>query len=523
MTALAVLTPPSAAYVAIVVEQPGQPQPNRTLRRLRREAGMSQADLVAALREAGWDSCDRRTVQRYEAGAIMSPTWVPRRALESVFGRPLHELGFPEEDPIADLLANTTNDDDDTVCDSVGVITGSTGQRIAAYRRRRGLSQAALAQLVGRSESWLSQVERGIRSVDRLSVLLDMARVLDVDVESLTGKPWKYAPNGPALLEGLSGLRSMFSRYDVLLGREPTATDDLPVLRERVAGVHRVYQAADYDRVLADLPALLHQVEHALRTTSGDERREAQLTYVSGYVVAAKLVTKLGVNDLAMLTSDRAAHEATAITSLTAQGMSAYQVVCALLRAEQLDDAEHVALAMVDRIERVGARRDPTLLSVAGALWLIAAVIAARRADRGLAWERLNRADALAQELGEDGNYAWTAFGPTNVAIHRVSVAAELGDPGEAVRAAESVDESRLPDGLASRRAQIHLDLAWAHTQRKRDADATLHLLEAERIAPSAIRHNVIAQELVREMLSREKKKRTSVLNDLALRAGLLH
>ena len=73
--------------------------------------------------------------------------------------------------------------------------SGMLGERIAAYRRRRGLSQAALAGLVGRSESWLSQVERGVRSVDRLSVLLDMARVLHVDVESLSGRPWQYAPN----------------------------------------------------------------------------------------------------------------------------------------------------------------------------------------------------------------------------------------------------------------------------------------------------------------------------------------
>jgi transcriptional regulator with XRE-family HTH domain len=51
-------------------------------------------------------------------------------------------------------------------------MSGAVGERIAAYRRRRGLSQAALAGLVGRSESWLSQVERGVRSVDRLSVLV---------------------------------------------------------------------------------------------------------------------------------------------------------------------------------------------------------------------------------------------------------------------------------------------------------------------------------------------------------------
>ena len=49
------------------------------------------------------------------------------------------------------------------------------GDRIAIYRRRRGLTQLVLAGLIGRSESWLSQVERGIRPIDRLSVLIDIA------------------------------------------------------------------------------------------------------------------------------------------------------------------------------------------------------------------------------------------------------------------------------------------------------------------------------------------------------------
>jgi len=46
------------------------------------------------------------------------------------------------------------------------------GERIARARRRRGLSQAVLAGLVGRSESWLSQVERGKRGIDSYSVLV---------------------------------------------------------------------------------------------------------------------------------------------------------------------------------------------------------------------------------------------------------------------------------------------------------------------------------------------------------------
>jgi hypothetical protein len=162
------------------------------------------------------------------------------------------------------------------------------------------------------------------------------------------------------------------------------------------------------------------------------------------------------------------------------------------------------------------------LVSVAGALWLIAAIIAARKTDRGEAWQRLDRAETLAGLLGQDGNHAWTGFGPTNVAIHRVSVAAELGDVGEALHTAAAVDQDRLPPGLLSRRAQVNLDLAWAQAQRRRDAEATLHLLEAERIAPQVIRHNVIAQEIVREMLARGSRRQTTALSMLAQRAGLL-
>ena len=43
-----------------------------------------------------------------------------------------------------------------------------------------------MAGLVGRSESWLSQVERGLRTVDSYSVLNDLARVLRVDIGTLT-------------------------------------------------------------------------------------------------------------------------------------------------------------------------------------------------------------------------------------------------------------------------------------------------------------------------------------------------
>jgi hypothetical protein len=153
---------------------------------------------------------------------------------------------------------------------------------------------------------------------------------------------------------------------------------------------------------------------------------------------------------------------------------------------------------------------------------LISAIISARQTERTEAWRRLDVANDLAGVLGQDANFGWTAFGPTNVAIHRVAVGAELGDPAEALRASEGVDTDQLPEGLNSRRAQVHIHLAWAHGQRRRDADAILHLMEAERIAPQAVRYNVIVRELIREMLARQKRAKTSALHQLAVRAGVL-
>ncbi|MGL5823611.1 MAG: helix-turn-helix domain-containing protein, partial [Nocardioides sp.] len=128
--------------------------------------------------------------------------------------------------------------------------SGAIGERVGAYRRRRGLSQAALAGLVGRSESWLSQVERGLRSVDSLSVILDLARVLRVEPQHLIGRPWQLAPNGGHDADGLGEVRSFFTRYDDLLDPRPTAAADLVQLRADIAATHRTYQGARYGAAL---------------------------------------------------------------------------------------------------------------------------------------------------------------------------------------------------------------------------------------------------------------------------------
>jgi transcriptional regulator with XRE-family HTH domain len=81
----------------------------------------------------------------------------------------------------------------------------AVGGRIRTHRKRIGLSQVEFAGLIGRSESWVSQVERGVRSVDRMSVLQKLADALSVPVAEL---------RDGALTEsaGQAGSRAMFRR-----------------------------------------------------------------------------------------------------------------------------------------------------------------------------------------------------------------------------------------------------------------------------------------------------------------------
>src|SRR4051794_2063334 len=181
---------------------------------------------------------------------------------------------------------------------------GAIGERVSVYRRRRGISQAALAGLVGRSESWLSQVERGIRSVDSLPVILDLARVLRVEPEKLIGRPWEYAPNGDAAVAGLNDVRGFLTRYDDLLGTPAALPSDANALRVAIAEVHQAYQAARYQEVMGRLPGMLAAADRSIRGLAPQNeaaRLELELGYVSAYVVAAKLLTKVGAADLALL------------------------------------------------------------------------------------------------------------------------------------------------------------------------------------------------------------------------------
>jgi hypothetical protein len=115
----------------------------------------------------------------------------------------------------------------------------------------------------------------------------------------------------------------------------------------------------------------------------------------------------------------------------------------------------------------------------------------------------LNEAETSARRLGADANHYFTAFGPTNVGVHRVSAAVALGDGGAAIQYAKAVHPIHLP--VVERRAQHLVDVARGHGQAGGDDQALRALLTAERLAPEEVRYQPTARALVTHLLHRER------------------
>jgi hypothetical protein len=143
-------------------------------------------------------------------------------------------------------------------------------------------------------------------------------------------------------------------------------------------------------------------------------------------------------------------------------------------------------------------------------------VTAAGQGHVAQAWERLGQATVVARQLGRDLANLHTIFGPTNVAIHGVQIAAELGDGREVLRRAARINPDRLPPMLLERRTHFLVDVARGHVQQADNRAAVGTLLAADRVAPEEVRFNPIVAELVSLLLRRERRGATPGLRELA-------
>jgi hypothetical protein len=148
------------------------------------------------------------------------------------------------------------------------------------------------------------------------------------------------------------------------------------------------------------------------------------------------------------------------------------------------------------------------------------AVVHAREADGAATRQAIAAAREIAARLAADRNDYNTEFGPTNVELHAVSTAVDLGNAGEAIDLARAIDASDLSP---ERQSRLFIDLARAHAQRRHAGEAVAALLEAERLAPEQVQASTQVRDLVHDLLNLAGRRATPDLLNLARRIGIMH
>ncbi|WP_431913601.1 helix-turn-helix domain-containing protein [Micromonospora carbonacea] len=368
------------------------------------------------------------------------------------------------------------------------------GRRVAYWRGRRKLSQQVFADRLGKSKSWVDKVERGVRSLDRVSTLQEIATVLRIDATVLLGRDVQPAE----VIErdaGVERIRAALSRYEVPLGRAAGGRPVLPAgqVARQVTHAWITFQHARYPRVAELLPELLADVE---RAHAGDPAA-ARVPLVEAYRIAASLLVKLGAPELAWLAADRAVTAATGDRALVAA--AAVQLGEVLRASAQFRAAKSTVLAAAYRIAPPVVECGlPPELSLCGALLVQAALAAAADGDDAAAAALLDEAATLAARVGDGHDHHHTGFGPTAVELARAAAAVEWGNGGDAVawheKATARVGWRWLP---AEHRAAHLIDAARAYLQADDPVNAGRVLLEADRIAPAEIRHRPAGRDLL--------------------------
>ena len=388
------------------------------------------------------------------------------------------------------------------------------GRKIAAERRRRGLSQPELARMVDRSVAWVSQVERGVRKVDRMSVLEALAAALDVPLAELAAE----APVVVAVTEeppGASGLRLVLSgAYALRAMLDGRRAPAVSTIRTKARKAWELAHAGRYADLADLLRGLVPDLETAARAVPKDQRAEVFELMAATYQACSAALAKLGEPEAAWIAADRAMAAAERAGNPLLVAAGAFRLVFVFIAARHYGQAEETASTAAEALWPLADQGDPQAMSLWGGMTLQRAVVAARLNDPDTAYDQLERARQVAGRLGEGRNDYNTEFGPANVGLQEVAIAVDLGDAGRALRAAAAVDTSGLS---AERRARLLIEVARAHAQRRQADEAVAALLQAEQITPELVHGHALVHQLVSDLLTTQDPPATE-LRDLAKR-----
>ena len=385
----------------------------------------------------------------------------------------------------------------------------TTGERIRIKREAKGMSRPVLAGLVGRSPDWLKKIETGVRRLNSLPLLIELAHSLGVDdLSELTGndfnapiRAWEKDVHHvvPAIRDAMRDASFGPPLIDSAL--PPLAGEDLD---RRVQRLWLLWHRSPTQRseVGVALPTLIRQAHSSIRSAEGDERRRLRSAAADLYRLVQRLLAHICEPELHALAVERGralSEDADTAMSLAHAAWASSVGLCA---SGHFDDAARLAdRSAVALLRWCGDDLTPVQMGTLGALQLEAAAAHGLAGRAGDAYRYLDAAAATAARMPGGAWHLPSAFDRTNVEILAVIVGVSLHRNGEAIARAHRIDLASTPSVV--RRSRLLLECAQAHANRREFVDAVRSLGAAARISTEAVALIPWAQTLAVELAER--------------------
>ncbi|MCE7010438.1 helix-turn-helix domain-containing protein [Kibdelosporangium philippinense] len=384
-------------------------------------------------------------------------------------------------------------------------VDSTLGERVGVRRRQQGLSRRAVANLVGRSEEWLRQVERGQRKLDSIEVLTHLARVLHIDdlTEFLGWRDDETARNEPNCGPLTERLRDVLMQP--LFMAEPVRTPPVPRLCMELDHLLATWceSARRYTVVANLLPCLLKRLRGVSK--SGEQSPELAAALTQAYGLACAFAARMNDHHLAWIAADLCMDVAVESGDPVLIGAAAVHRTACMRAMGYLPQAREFAQESANRLQ---TDREEV---IKGALLLQAAEAAAADNEPDEAFALHAQARAIADQREKDDIVASIYFGPTEVGIREVGLLVRLGRLDKALRLARTVSmPTEAPHGTQIR----HLvTMAFAYTRTRDDVAAVFALNRVAAIAPADLRFDPLARQAIRGLT---KRGHVLVAEDLA-------
>jgi len=381
-----------------------------------------------------------------------------------------------------------------------------TAAVVLYWMQRRGLTRKIFADRMGKSLSWVDKIRAGDRQLDRLSVLRQIASVLDIPLTVLVDPEEAERQSTCPDDREIDAIRHALRRYDAITNvfrpnGDVLPEPDLAKLERSVRFGWMAFQASNYQVIGQLLADLIHDAQAAVWQLENDDRRQAQTWLAWTYQLTAATAFKLGDAQLGWIAADRGIQVAEQTGDLTLIGSAARRVAHALSATHQSDDAVELVKSAASRLEPHLGSADPAFVSAYGMLLLKGSIAAARLDQAADVRDLQDEALTVAARLETDLNEHWSAFGTTNVLVHRVSALADMQSGGRVIEAAADISYGDMMHLPRERRASHLLDITRGHLQAGQRDEAAAALLDADQLAPEEVRCRDLTRQIITDLV----------------------